>query len=231
MAYIIDKGPKLDADLSSVLPYETTLRDGSPVILLRITVPSQQEGPEEKRGKQDILNKMHTMLNGAIQEGNAYPQEFEVDYQGFLDYYLCNDAFVLLRRREKSVPGGGVVAEENMCQYRAEDVVGCFYIKPNFPGRCSHICNGGFLVEPGCRRQGAGMIITKCFTLLAPALGYRASFFNLVFENNPGSYTLWEKNGFQMVGIVPQALRDKTGKYVDARQYYKSYVDDASPGE
>ena len=22
-------------------------------------------------------------------------------------------------------------------------VLGAFYVKPNFPGRCSHICNGG----------------------------------------------------------------------------------------
>ena len=26
-------------------------------------------------------------------------------------------------------------------------VAGCFYVKPNFPGRCSHVCNGGFIVR------------------------------------------------------------------------------------
>lgn len=28
-------------------------------------------------------------------------------------------------------------------------VAGCFYVKPNFPGRCSHVCNGGFIVRWG----------------------------------------------------------------------------------
>ena len=38
-------------------------------------------------------------------------------------------------------------AKEKMGQ----DILGCFYIKPNFPGRCAHICNGGFIVNPNYR--------------------------------------------------------------------------------
>ena len=38
------------------------------------------------------------------------------------------------------------------CRFRTaipHGVAGCFYVKPNFPGRCSHVANGGFIVR--CR--------------------------------------------------------------------------------
>ncbi len=39
-------------------------------------------------------------------------------------------------------------------------VVGTFYVKPNFPGRCSHICNGGFIVDESVR--GNGLNLNHC---------------------------------------------------------------------
>ena len=28
-----------------------------------------------------------------------------------------------------------------------------FYVKPNFPGRCAHVCNGGFITKKNFRKQ------------------------------------------------------------------------------
>ncbi len=60
------------------------------------------------------------------------------------------------------------------------DVWGAFYIKPNFPGRCSHVCNGGFITDPRRRRRGVARLMGYAFLRLAKDLGYRASYFNLV---------------------------------------------------
>lgn len=59
-------------------------------------------------------------------------------------------------------------------------VWGAFYIKPNFPGRCSHVCNGGFITDPCRRRRGVARLMGHAFLRLAKDLGYKASYFNLV---------------------------------------------------
>lgn len=34
--------------------------------------------------------------------------------------------------------------------------LGSFYVKPNYPGRSSHVCNAGFLVAEAARGKGVG---------------------------------------------------------------------------
>ena len=78
-----------------------------------------------------------------------------------------------------------------------------FYVKPNFPGRCSHICNGGFVTARHARRQGVARLMGVQFQRIAKDLGYKASFFNLVFVSNVASVNLWRSLGFLETGRVP----------------------------
>ena len=55
------------------------------------------------------------------------------------------------------------------------------YIKPNFPGRCGHICNHGFMVKRAHRECGIGGFMLRCALPLSKILGYRACYYNLVF--------------------------------------------------
>ena len=48
----------------------------------------------------------------------------------------------------------------------SKDILGCFYIKPNFPGRCSHVCNGGFITNPKYRGLGIGGFMGEAFKTL-----------------------------------------------------------------
>ena len=43
--------------------------------------------------------------------------------------------------------GAGRKGEEGGRGDEEASVLGTFYIKPNFPDRCAHICNGGFITE------------------------------------------------------------------------------------
>lgn len=79
------------------------------------------------------------------------------------------------------------------------------------------------------RGKKIGNALAESYTHYAPALGYRGSVFNLVYENNVASLRLWEKLGFTKVGVIPGAGRLKTGngdeeKYYDAHIIYKSWV-------
>jgi ribosomal protein S18 acetylase RimI-like enzyme len=94
-------------------------------------------------------------------------------------------------------------------------------VQPNYPGRSSHLCNGGFVVPPSTRGLGLGGIAALSFLYYGPLCGYKGSVFNLVYANNEASVRIWERLGFYRVGKIPNAglLRtsDGTGEhYVDA---------------
>ncbi|KAG7374423.1 acyl-CoA N-acyltransferase [Nitzschia inconspicua] len=132
------------------------------------------------------------LMNEVIVEGKAWPFEpiFETnrDFQG---YFLSHAAFVV-RSLEKEESGA---------------ILGCFYIKPNFPGRCSHVANGGFIVDPQFRGNRVGTLMGACFKRWAKDLGYKAAYFNLVFASNQVSVKLWEKLGFDRVAVIPKCAR------------------------
>ena len=62
-----------------------------------------------------------------------------------------------------------------------------------------------FLVPAATRGRGSGRHLALAFLYFAPKLGYKSSIFNLVFATNIASIRLWEKLGFERVGIVKGA--------------------------
>ena len=48
--------------------------------------------------------------------------------------------------------------------------LGTFYIKPNYPGRSSHVCNGGFIVTDAARNRGVGRLMGERYLEWAPKL-------------------------------------------------------------
>ena len=187
------------------MPMESSLYPGS-----------SEEGPvtvRTGRAEQGDLCRARELLNLAIDEGLSYPYEHPMDEEGFSSYFLSHEAFVA-----KVVADGRFVGSMDGGWQTDGEVVGVFYIKPNFPGRCDHICNGGFVVAPAFRRQGVGRLLGTQFLKLARALGYEAAFFNLVFEDNEASVRLWRSLGFETTGRVPRAARHKSGGYQDALQ-------------
>jgi len=154
------------------------------------------------------------LLNEVVQEGWSYPQSDPLTTAAFDSYWLKGDAFVV-RRAEPSSPTSTT----------AEKVVGAFYLKPNFPGRCRHIANAGFIVAPEFRGQGLGRWMGETMLLLARDRGYRAVMYNLVFETNVASLQLWASLGFQEIGRIPDGVYLPDGQYRDAVMLYRSLVD------
>ena len=191
MAYVIEEQTP---DVSiSWLPASSSLKSGEAVELIQI----KENG--------DALSKealaLKDIFNDIVEEGQTYPHLGYHDESRFKSYYLSHSTFAL-----RLVSSG--------------KVIGGFYIKPNFPGRCSHICNAGFIVDKAWRNRGACRFMAEQYKLLAPELGYRASMFNLVFVSNQGSLYLWESLGFQKIGVIPEAGDLKGIGYQDAVQFY-----------
>ncbi|XP_060577637.1 uncharacterized protein LOC132734801 [Ruditapes philippinarum] len=135
------------------------------------------------------------------EEGDSYPQEDMTSVEDFRAYYLTHDVYVCYDKQ-------------------TQEVLGAFYIKPNFPGRCSHNCNAGFIVKKSARGRGVGSFMVENYLKIARDLGYRASFFNLVFVTNETSVKMWRKFGFTEIGRVPNAGNLKGRGYTDAIQFH-----------
>jgi RimJ/RimL family protein N-acetyltransferase len=161
----------------------------------------------------EIAEAFH-LMNAVIAEGRTWP---------FMDTYESIDSYSKYFHSHASFAVRFTNQNEN-----GSEILGCFYIKPNFPGRCSHICNGGFITSPKYRNLGIGKLMGSAFIQLAKDLGYQSSLFNLVFANNLPSIKLWKSLGFRELACIPKAAKlEGERKLIDAIQFYmnlNSYV-------
>ena len=89
-------------------------------------------------------------------------------------------------------------------------LLGAYYLKPNYAGRAAHIANAGYVVDGSARGLGLGRRLVQHSIEAAPALGFDAIVFNLVFESNPAR-PMYEELGWQPVGRIPDAVDGEAG--------------------
>ncbi|KAF9639416.1 putative histone acetyltransferase spt10 protein [Lasiodiplodia theobromae] len=201
---------------SSIQPRSLVLRDRTTkATLIPFSAPSQVP--------LSLLDYLRQQLNREIEKGDTYPMIDNFTFETFGPYWFQNFGAVMLLgdiaggadevRRMEEQEGG--VNWEKQC-------LGSFYIKPNYPGRSSHVCNGGFLVTDGARNRGVGRLMGECYLEWAPLLGYTYSVFNLVYETNVASCRIWDALGFKRIGRVPgcgNLATQPEGHFVDAIIY------------
>lgn len=169
--------------------------------------------------KPEETESVRALFNNVVCEGNTYPQDVPLTPEEFAQYWLKGEAFVV-RLCQENQPST-VASPASQTVTPATQMVAAFYLKPNFPGRCSHICNAGFIVAPPFRGQGIGRMMGETLIEVARDRGYRAVMYNLVFETNVPSLKIWESMGFETLGRIPQAVRLSADCYVDAIMLYK----------
>jgi L-amino acid N-acyltransferase YncA len=96
------------------------------------------------------------------------------------------------------------------------EVVGAYIIKPNQPGRGSHVANAAYMVGPGRRGLGVGRLMCEHSLGEARAAGFLAMQFNIVVSTNESAVALWKKLGFGVVGTLPKVFRHGERGLVDA---------------
>ncbi|KAH9834026.1 acyl-CoA N-acyltransferase [Rhodofomes roseus] len=182
-----------------------------------------------------LLVLLHKVFADELERGLTYPQEIraseEYTLEMFQAYYFAADVLVAVMG-EGSLSVDVVDGEDVQLGIGAalkgrdvEDcVAGCYYVKPNYPGRSSHICNAGFLVPPSQRGRGVGAVLARSYLYYAPRLGYEASVFNLVYVNNTASVRLWEALGFTKAGLIPRAGRLKKVDGSEGEEFVDAYV-------
>ena len=91
------------------------------------------------------------------------------------------------------------------------EIVGSFYVRPNFGGGAKDICNCGFIVKTDFRGRKIAQHMAQYSIKVAPTLGFRAMQFNAVVEANAAAVHLWKKLGFAVVGKIPLGFQLSNG--------------------
>ncbi|KAF2175551.1 hypothetical protein K469DRAFT_724060 [Zopfia rhizophila CBS 207.26] len=193
-------------------PRQVTLRD-------RVTIATIIPFSSSNQVPFTLLAYLCDQLGREIEKGDTYPMIDPLPLEAFGPYWFGVFGAVMMLGDVQSV-------EEVHHMARTErdwekECLGSFYIKPNYPGRSSHVCNGGFLVTDGARNRGVGRLMGETYLEWAPRLGYTYSVFNLVYETNVASCRIWDALGFKRIGRVKGCgnLKSYPGELVDAIIY------------
>lgn len=199
-----------------IVPRQVTLRDRQTVATIVPFAARHQLPPS-------LLVYLCGQLNREIDGGDTYPMMDPFSVDGFADYWFRSFGAVMLLG---SLEGAGDVVEGRDW---AKECLGSFFIKPNYPGRSSHVCNASFIVTDGSRNRGVGRLMGEAYLDWAPRLGYTYSVFNLVYETNVASCRIWDALGFKRIGRVRACgnLRSHPERLIDAIIYGR----DLGPGD
>ncbi|KAK5662149.1 hypothetical protein OQA88_8054 [Cercophora sp. LCS_1] len=194
--------PSLPTDIT---PHHVTLRDRQTVATV-IPYASRHTVP------QSLLQYLSDQLNKEIEGGDTYPFTDTMTADKFATYWFQNFGGIMVL--------GHIERAEDIGDNKdwSKECLGAFYIKPNYPGRSSHVCNAGFIVTDASRNRGVGRLMGEMYLEWAPRLGYTYSVFNLVYETNVASCKIWDALGFKRIGRVKGAgaLKSHPDRLVDA---------------
>ena len=158
-----------------------------------------------------------------IEIRQADDQDFEAIWEIFHEVVSRGDTYAFDPNTNKmeahkiwlETPTATYIATEN------DQIVGTYYIKPNFAGPGSHVCNAGFMVHPSARGKGVGKAMGQHALTAAKTLGFSAMQFNMVVNTNTVAVNLWKSLGFSIVGTIPKAFNHKELGFVDAFVMYQ----------
>lgn len=204
---------------ADIQPRQVTLRD-------RQTVATVVPFSRRHQLPASLLVYLSDQLNKEIEGGDTYPMTNLFTPDTFSGYWFQDFGAVMLLGE---VSGADAIAEGKDW---SRECLGSFYIRPNYPGRSSHICNAGFIVTDASRNRGVGRLMGESYLDWAPRLGYTYSVFNLVYETNVASCRIWDALGFKRIGRVKGGgnLRSHPDRLVDAIIYGRDLAVGGGPG-
>jgi len=152
--------------------------------------------------KEDVKEAVR-IWNEVVEEGNAFPQtELLTESTG-------HELF-----SQQSYTGIAYDTETN-------EIVGLYILHPNNVGRCGHICNASYAVRKDMRGRRIGeKLVLHCIDK-AKELGFKILQFNAVVGSNHRALRLYEKLGFEKLGVIPGGFLMKDGTYEDIIPHYR----------
>jgi len=143
---------------------------------------------------QEDEESLYKIFQEIVDSGNQFPYECSSIHEFYRQFFAPQSQVYVAHSSERELVGG-------------------FYIKPNFSGRCKHIANAAYMVRNTHRGQGIGTLLVKASLELAKHLGFRAMQFNMVLSENHTALRLYQKLRFNIIGAIPRAIKNSDGSY------------------
>jgi len=147
------------------------------------------------------IPEMCRIWNEVVEEGIAFPQEETLTIDQGKDFFASQSYCA-------------VAKDENGHTY------GLYILHPNNLGRCGHICNASYAVESSARGLHIGEQLVKDCLIQGRKHGFKVLQFNAVVASNIHARHLYERLGFQPLGVIPGGFRMKDESYADICPYY-----------
>lgn len=140
--------------------------------------------------------------NQVVSDGDAFPQEKPLSAEE-ADSFFHSQSYT------------GVAVETGQ-----DEIVGMYILHPNNVGRCGHICNASYAVKKNVRGEHIGEKLVRDCMKTAHEKGFQILQFNAVVVNNIHAIHLYERLGFEKIGMVPGGFRMPDGSYEDILLFY-----------
>jgi hypothetical protein len=97
-----------------------------------------------------LVDYLQSVFSDVIEEGQTYPQEDRVTTESFESYFFSGDVFVAVLRQDNATEWPGSSERDNPIVVNQtihsssnweKSIAGFYYVKPNYPGRSSHVRN------------------------------------------------------------------------------------------
>lgn len=158
-----------------IYPRPVTLRDR---VTIATVVPFQSPADVPA----NLLSYLHDQFSREIEKGDTYPMLDPLPFEAFGPYWFGVFGAIMMLGDIQ----GGVDEVQHMARSGCDwekICLGSFYIKPNYPGRSSHVCNGGFLVTDASRNRGVGRLMGETYLEWAPRLVSKHYFSARLYTN------------------------------------------------
>ena len=149
-------------------------------------------------------------------------EAFESDIQAALPFIKqiisAGETYALDRNMSDQEIKNYFLREDNQ-SYKAvleNEVIGVYYLRPNYGGGGSHVANAGFMVSAKARGKGTAHAMAQHALATAKKLGFEAMQFNFVVSENKIAVKLWQSLEFAIIGTIPKGFHYSNGKMVDA---------------
>ena len=151
---------------------------------------------------QDDVKDMIEIWNEVVEDGVAFPQEELLTMETGKEFFGSQTYSAVAIDKETG------------------KIYGLYILHPNNVGRCGHICNASYAVSSKSRGLHIGEKLVKDCLVQGKRCGYRVLQFNAVVASNIHARHLYERLGFEQLGIIPGGFRMKDGHYEDICAYY-----------
>ena len=149
--------------LSTITPRLVTLRD-------RVTTASLLPYSHAAQLPPSLLSYLCQLFNLEIENGDTYPIMTPFSVAGFGDYWFQSFGAVMMLGEVKTREDVWALEAQGGPDCWSKYCLGTFYVKPNYPGRSNHVCNGGFIVTDAARNRGVGRLMGEGYLEWAPKL-------------------------------------------------------------